>query len=189
MKRRQNKTKHHQQTALWILLFMTFAQLTVVAASDHKTIQLPEGKTAFAVGWPDDGTLLAVASSKDIWLDDTTSPGTFPFKLTGHTRDVKSLSFNPAGKILASGSADETIRLWDVEKRRQIARFKGYTGTVNAVCFSPDGQTLASGSADGFLWLWNVTTRKDIARLGGRQGAVNTVSFSPNGHLLAWGCS
>lgn len=159
MKRRQNKTKRHQQTALWILLFMTFAQL-IVEANDHKKIQLPEGKTAQAVAWLPDGTLLAVASSKDIWLYDVTGTSAFPFKLTGHTRDVKSLSFNPDGQILASGSADETIRLWNVEKRHQIARFKGYTRTVNAVCFSPDGHTLASGSDDGFIWLWNVTTKK-----------------------------
>lgn len=184
MKRKQPQTERHQQTALWTLLFLTFAQL-IAEASDHKTIQLPEAKTASAVAWMDDGPLLAVASSKDIWLYDMT--GAFPFKLTGHTRDVKSLHFNPTGKILASGSADETIRLWDVEKRRQMARFRGYTGTVNAVCFSPDGNTLASGSADGFVWLWNVTTKKNIARLGGRQGSVNAVDFSPDGQLLAWG--
>ncbi|MCY4401880.1 MAG: hypothetical protein OXD54_04815 [Candidatus Poribacteria bacterium] len=77
--------------------------------------------------------------------------------LKGHKGGVNSVVFNPDGQTLASGSADNTIRLWDVTGKH-MRTFKGHTGNVNSVAFSKDGRTLVSGSEDGTILLWNITS-------------------------------
>ena len=68
--------------------------------------------------------------------------------LEGHTGGVRSVSFSPDGKTLATGSDDSTARLWDVGSGQLTATLEGHTGGVNSVSFSPAGKTLATGSDD-----------------------------------------
>jgi hypothetical protein len=78
--------------------------------------------------------------------------------LTGHTDPVRGVAFSPDGKTLASGSWDNTIRLWDVASRQALgAPLTGHSDSVTSVAFSPDGKTLASGSADKSIVLWDVS--------------------------------
>ena len=77
--------------------------------------------------------------------------------LEGHTRSVKSVSFSPEGQTLASGSTDETVRLWDVVTGVEIRVLEGHAAGVNSVSFSPEGSVLASGSEDGTVLLWELT--------------------------------
>src|SRR5260370_1076863 len=73
--------------------------------------------------------------------------------LRGHTDQVQSVSFSPAGESLVSGGDDCTLRLWDVASREPRNILKGHTERVWCVRFSPDGQTLASTSVDGAVKL------------------------------------
>src|SRR6187200_1550308 len=84
----------------------------------------------------------------------------------GHTNFVRSLAYSPDGKTLASGSEDETIKLWDVKTKKEQATLKGHAAGVWSVTYSPDGKTLASGSKDGTIKLWDVKTKKEQASLG-----------------------
>ncbi len=107
--------------------------------------------------------------------------------LEGHTSYVWSVSFSPDGTTFASGSNDNTVKLWNVATRTNIATLEGHTSAVWSVAFSPDGTTLASGSSDDTMKLWDVATKQNTATLQGHTGSVYSVSFSPDGTLLASG--
>lgn len=109
--------------------------------------------------------------------------------LHGHTAEVKSLALSPDGRLLASGSADQTVLVWDMETGRQIGPpLEGHSGEVNSVAFSPDGRIIASASADHSLILWNASIGRPIGLpLTSHTGSVNSVAFSPDGAILASG--
>ena len=106
--------------------------------------------------------------------------------LEGH-RGYVSVSFSPDGTLLASGSYDDTVKLWDVQTHTTIATLEGHTDIVWSMSFSPDGLLLASGSGDNTVKLWDVQTHTNIATLEGHTDSVPSVSFSPDGLLLASG--
>jgi WD40 repeat protein/energy-coupling factor transporter ATP-binding protein EcfA2 len=109
--------------------------------------------------------------------------------LQGHTGSVFSLAFSPDGKMLASGSADKTIILWDVASSQQLGEpLNGHSAGVTSVAFSPDGKMLASGSADKTIILWDVASGQQLGEpLSGPSAGVTSVAFSPDDKMLASG--
>jgi hypothetical protein len=105
--------------------------------------------------------------------------------LDGHEKPVSALAFHPNGSLLASGSADQTIRLWDTATAAEQACLSGHGGAVTGLAFSPDGSLLASGSEDSSVRLWDVARATRHAKLEGHTAPVTCVTFSPDGHLLA----
>jgi len=73
--------------------------------------------------------------------------------LSGHEHWVRSVAFSPDGQQLASGSSDETIKLWQVSTGQLLNTSSGHGTYVYSVAFSPDGR-LASGDFDGVIKLW-----------------------------------
>ncbi|KAF8298355.1 WD40 repeat-like protein, partial [Clavulina sp. PMI_390] len=106
-----------------------------------------------------------------------------------HSHGVECVAFSHDGAVLASGSSDHTIQLWDVQSHSPKGnRLKGHNCKVTSVAFSCDGAFLASGSDDQTIQLWDVqscTPKGDPLR--GHSDYVKSVAFSPDGALLASG--
>ncbi|MGH3857555.1 MAG: WD40 repeat domain-containing protein, partial [Pseudonocardiaceae bacterium] len=107
--------------------------------------------------------------------------------LFDHTDAVVSVAFSPNGHTLATGSDDETVRLWNLADPAHPTSLgpplTGHTNAVYAVVFSPDGRTLASGSDDHTARLWNIPS----ALMTGHTKSVTSVVFSPDRRTLASG--
>ena len=79
-----------------------------------------------------------------------------------HTGSVNTLAFHPTESFLASGSGDDTIRLWDSTTGVHKATLKGHTGNVNTIAWNSDGSLLVSGSSDDTIRLWEPLAAVDI---------------------------
>jgi WD40 repeat protein len=164
------------------------------------------GGDVWSMDFTPDGATLATSSSDGaaiLW--DTTNPWdtTKPAaaRRIGDTRDTRgghagpvfSVAFTAKGSILATGSTDGTVILWNVRDPASPLRLGapliGHSGTVWSVDFTADGTTLATGSTDGTVILWNVAKPDTRYRLGsplaGHPGPVFSVAFTADGSRLA----
>jgi WD40 repeat protein len=103
-----------------------------------------------------------------------------------HTSRIRTVTFSPDGRTLASGSDDETIRLWEAQTGRPIESvLKGHAARVTSVKFSPDGTGLVSASADTSVRLWVIGRTETSKVLARHTKVVNSVTWSPNGETIA----
>ena len=105
--------------------------------------------------------------------------------LRGHSKFLYSVAWSPDGKWLATGSGDNTAKVWDAATGRELRTLSGHKEGVTSVAWSPDGKRVATGSWDKTAKVWDAASGKELLTLGGHTEAVNSVAWSPDGKRLA----
>ncbi len=117
---------------------------------------------------------------KEKTIEDKTPIATLEHRLKGHSYWVRSIAVSPDSTWAVSGSADNTIKTWDLETGQCRATLEGHKDEVNSVAITPDGTRILSGSNDQTIGVWDAETGRSLAYLKGHQSIVNSVVPLPD---------
>jgi WD40 repeat protein len=141
--------------------------------------------------------------------NESVLPSQIRMRLVGHTGDVESIAFSPDSRILASGSKDKTIKLWNLEDGKVVHTLIGHTDRIFSLAFSPDGRFLVSvggtpaasptprnrqaltqiatmaTTRPGEIKLWDAKTGKLIWSDNKTKGHIKKVQYSSDGKFVA----
>ena len=167
-----------------------YGEVELVATDDQIVVRTLKGLTGQvnAVAFSSSGqSLFAAAGENSLWgevREYKVSDGTVLRTLHGHHDAILSIALSPDGRLLATGSYDQTIRIWDLETGTERRTLTGHNGGVFGLSFRPDGKVLASASSDRTVKLWDVATGQRLDTLSQSLKELNAVAFSPDGRRL-----
>ncbi|UCH94417.1 MAG: hypothetical protein JSV88_29675 [Candidatus Aminicenantes bacterium] len=98
-----------------------------------------------------------------------------------HMDAITCITYNPSGQLIASGSKDSIIRVWDADTGKEIQAFKGHLDIITSIIFSPDWEYLLSGSSDNTIRLWKTFYGKELRCIKGHKGDVTCLKYFPDG--------
>lgn len=141
-----------------------------------------------ALAYSRDGQRIFFASTTTYNIEalDSKSLRSIHEPLQGHSRSIICLAISPVEPLLASGSGDNTICLWNVHTLSLIHKLEGHTGAVNSIAFYPDGIQLVSAAGDTTLSVWNGRSGSRIGEpLRGHAKAAIAVAVSEEGFIAS----
>lgn len=100
-----------------------------------------------------------------------------------HFEPITAIGWSPDGRFLASGSVDETVKIWDADEGRLHCTIEGHIERISCIAWSKDSQVVATGSRN--LRLFDVTTKEWLRTIVEEYPPLRALSWSPNGALLA----
>jgi len=139
------------------------------------------------LAWSPRGDLLAVAGGEGLLLYHGGFGGAPNSIVPSPDAPLRALAFQPAGASIAAGSADSSVKLWQLGAAgnlQQAASWYGHGDAVTALAFDRSGQILASGAADGTVCLWDCTQGKLLRTWAGHDAEVSAVVFAADGLLI-----
>jgi len=120
-----------------------------------------------------------------IWnLEDPVNPVNV---LEGHKDTVDNVAFNFDGKLIATGSMDSTVIIWEAATGKQKYILDGPGGEITFVDFHQKGNAIIAGSSDSTVWMWNASNGTFVGALTGHEKEVTCGSFSPDGKFIISG--
>jgi WD40 repeat protein len=116
--------------------------------------------------------------------DAAQAPPVTPRTLEGHSSPVSSVAVTSDGRFAVSGSADTTLRVWDLASGRTLRTLEGHPNDVEAVAVTPDGHRAVSGSEDGTLRVWDLASGETLRTLEGHSSWISAVAVTPDGRCV-----
>src|SRR5207247_2615286 len=98
---------------------------------------------------------------------------------------IPTAIFSPDGKLLATGGADQIVRLWDADTGKKLRELSGHGHAVMGLSWSRDGKFLAAVTGNGPILLWEPAGGKLLRTVSDKDYRHRSVAFSPDGKLLA----
>jgi len=154
------------------------------ADSGEHIAWLADGETPVrAIAWSQEGTKLAAAIGREVWVWADPSVDAAPQRLPGHLRSVTCLAWSVDGAMLASGSRDRAVRLWHAEQGILHTVLGGHNGPLSRVSFHPELDAVASCANDR-VYVWSTITGDLQATIADNGGQVTALDWRPDGSEL-----
>jgi WD40 repeat protein len=167
---------------LGVMMDGTIRVWDIESGNELRVIRSDRGRFACGCFSPDGRRIAGGTDQHDVLVVDAGN-GRVLHTMHGHLNQICCIGY--VGEMIASGSWDGTLRLWDTREGKERAVLRGHTDKVHALAICPDGKCVISASADLSVRVWDVAEAKESMVLTAHKKLPMALAFSPDGAVLA----